>query len=258
MLLAVDIGNTNIKFGVFDADQLVFKLSVPTIRDLTPDGLSRVVGSRIEQTIESAIVSSVVPEVDTTVREFLRSAFEIEPVFVKNDFDFGLTIKYEPLADAGSDRLVNTYSAVEKYDAPCIVCSFGTALTIDVVNKYRVLVGGLIAPGMNTIAAALKATTSKLPEVEIAKPADVIQNTTVGSIQSGIVYGYFGLVEELLTKTKNEIGGNTKVVATGGFASLIAENTTQIDIIDDNLLLDGLQKLFSRLYGQTNPVSELL
>lgn len=258
MLLAVDIGNTNIKFGVFDADHLVFKLSVPTIRDLTSGGLAKVVGSRITQTIESAIVSSVVPESNDAVRDFLRSAFEIEPVFVQNDFDFGLTIKHDPLSDAGSDRLVNAFSAVEKYGAPCIVCSFGTALTIDVVNKYRVLIGGLIAPGMNTLAAALKSTTSKLPEVDIAKPADVIQNTTVGSIQSGIVYGYFGLVEELLTKTRTEIGGTTKVVATGGFAALIAENTTQIDVIDDNLLLDGLQKLFSRLYGQTKPVSGLL
>ncbi len=258
MLLAVDIGNTNIKFGVFEDDRLVFKLSVPTIRDLTGEGLAKVVGSRIKQTIESAIISSVVPEIDAAVSGFLRSALEVEPVFVRNDFDFGLTIKHEPLSDAGSDRLVNAFSAVEKYGAPCIVCSFGTALTIDVVNKYRVLLGGLIAPGLNALAAALKTTTSKLPEVEIAKPADVIQNTTVGSIQSGIVYGYFGLVEELLTKTKNEIGDTTRVVATGGYAALIAENTTQIDVIDDNLLLDGLQKLFSRIYGQTKPVSGLL
>jgi type III pantothenate kinase len=157
-------------------------------------------------------------------------------------------VKYEPLADAGSDRLVNTFAAVEKYGTPLIVCSFGTALTIDVVNKYKVLVGGLIAPGMNTLAAALKATTSKLPEVEIAKPETVIQNTTVGSIQAGIVYGYFGMVEELLTRTKNEIGKNPKVVATGGFAALIAENTTLIDVIDDNLLLDGLRLLHNRLY----------
>lgn len=248
MLLAVDIGNTQTKFGVFEAEQLKSKLAIPTVREITSSGLAKVVGNRITDTIEAAIVSSVVPEIDAAFREFVGTQYAVEPVFVENDFDFGLTIKYEPLTDAGADRLVNTFSAVEKYGAPCIVCSFGTALTIDVVNKYRVLVGGMIAPGMNTLAVALNSTTSKLPEVTIEKPASLIQNTTVESIRSGIVYGYFGMVERLLASTREEIGGETKVIATGGTASMIAENTTQIDIIDDNLLLEGLQRLYERLY----------
>lgn len=247
MLLAVDIGNTNIKFGVYDAEDLRAKLSVPTIRDISAAGLAKVVGSRVTHTISTAIVSSVVPEVDAAVREFINSSFGVAPLFVANDCDLGLTIKYEPLADAGSDRLVNTFAAVEKYGAPVIVCSFGTALTIDYVNKYRVLIGGLIAPGMNTLATALKTTTSKLPEVKIEKPVALIQTTTVGSIQSGIVYGYFGLVESLLTQVKKEMGDDARVIATGGFASLIAENTTQINAVDENLLLDGLQRLHTRL-----------
>ncbi len=248
MLLAVDIGNTNIKFGVYDGETLLAKLSVPTIRNISAAGLTKVIGSRVTHTISAAIVSSVVPEVDAAVREFINSSFGVAPVFVANDCDLGLTIKYEPLADAGSDRLVNTFSAVEKYGVPCIVCSFGTALTIDYVNKYRVLIGGLIAPGMNTLATALKSTTSKLPEVKIEKPDAVIQNTTVGSIQSGIVYGYFGLVESLLAQVKKEMGDDAQVIATGGFAALIAENTTQINVVDENLLLDGLQKLHARLH----------
>lgn len=247
MLLAVDIGNTNIKFGVYDGEELLAKLSVPTIRDISASGLEKVVGSRVSHNISAAIVSSVVPEVDAAVRNFISLSFGVTPLFVSNDCDLGLTIKYEPLEDAGSDRLVNTFAAVEKYGAPCIVCSFGTALTVDYVNKYRVLIGGLIAPGMNTLATALKLTTSKLPEVVIEKPSAVIQNTTIGSIQSGIVYGYFGLVESILTKVKKEMGDDAQVIATGGFATLISQNITLIDHVDENLLLDGLLRLHDRL-----------
>ncbi len=247
MLLAVDIGNTNVKFGVYDGESLIAKLSVPTIRDISAAGLTKVVGSRVTHEISAAIVSSVVPEVDAAMREFINKSFGVAPLFVANDCDLGLTIKYEPLEDAGSDRLVNTFAAVEKYGVPVIVCSFGTALTIDYVNKYHVLIGGLIAPGMNTLAAALKLTTSKLPEVAIEKPDAVIQNTTVASIQSGIVYGYFGLVESLLAKIKTEMGDDAHVIATGGFAALIERNTTQINAVDENLLLGGLQRLHARL-----------
>ncbi len=248
MLLAVDIGNTNIKFGVFDGELLAFKLSILTIRELSSDGLTKVVAPKLSHPISSAIVSSVVPEIDAAMRGFVLAQYGVEPIFVENDMDFGLKINYEPLADAGSDRLVNTFSAVGKYGAPCITCSFGTAFTIDVVDVEHTLIGGLIAPGMNTLAAALKITTSKLPEIKIEKPQTIIQNTTIGSIQSGIVYGYFGLVDALLTRVKNEIGNDPKVIATGGFAALVAENTSQIDIVDENLLLYGLQMLHKRLY----------
>ena len=247
MLLAIDIGNTTIKFGVYDGEKLMAKLQIPTIRDLSAESLIKVVASKLTHPVTAAIVSSVVPEIDAAVRDFLTGHFGVAPVFVTNDIDFGIKINYEPLEDAGSDRLVNTFSAVEKYGVPCIVCSFGTALTIDVVDADRTLIGGLIAPGMNTLATALKTTTSKLPEVAIEKPHSVIQNTTIGSIQSGIVYGYFGLVEELLSRVKKESGISSKVVATGGYADLISENTTQIDVIDKNLLLDGLRMLHDRL-----------
>ncbi len=247
MLLAVDIGNSRTKFGVFDGETLISKLSIPTLRDISTAGLIKTVGDKLPRPITHAIVSSVVPEINNAARSFIDSYFAVDPILVTNDLDFGLTIDYRPLEDAGSDRLVNTFSAVEKYGVPCIVCSFGTALTIDVVNKNRVLTGGLIAPGMNTLAAALKLTTSRLPEVEIEKPDAVIQNTTVGCLQSGIVYGYFGLVDGLLQRLKKEIGDNPKVIATGGFAAMIAENTNHIDIVDENLMLDGLRRLHERV-----------
>lgn len=247
MLLAVDIGNTNIKLGVFTGGTLTAKLSIPTARDLTATDLEKLISARITQTIEAVIVSSVVPELNDPFRDFVVSAYSVTPYFVSNDVDLGLEIKYEPLSDAGSDRLVNTFAAVEKYGVPLIVCSFGTALTIDVVDAERTLSGGLIAPGMNTLAAALKLTTSRLPEVEIETPGTAIQNTTVGSIQSGIVYGYFGLVKELLDRVKRESGDNAKVVATGGSAQFVADSTGQIDVVDKDLLLDGLYRLHTRL-----------
>jgi type III pantothenate kinase len=246
MLLAVDIGNTNIKFGVYNGDLLLAKLSIPTIRDITPEALAKVVGAKLPAGVKSALVSSVVPEVNAAIWNFIQVHYGVVAVFVENTFNLGLKINYQPIEDVGADRLINAFSAVEKYGAPCIVCSFGTALTIDVVDANRTLIGGLIAPGMDTLSAALKTTTSKLPEVAIEKPATVIQNTTVGSIQSGIVYGYFGLVTELLTRVKAEVGGEPKIIATGGFAKLIAENTEQIDVINYNLLLDGLRLLHQR------------
>lgn len=250
MLLAVDIGNTNIKLGTFDRGTLVSKISIPTIRDVGADGLAAVLVARLSGHFSDAIVSSVVPELDAAMRSFIRSHLSVDPTFVRNDLDFGIEIDYRPIEDAGADRLVNTFSAVEKYGPPCIVCSFGTALTIDVVNSDRVLRGGLIAPGVRTLAEALEIAASRLPRVEIEKPAATIQNTTVGSLQSGIVFGYFGLVEGLLTRIKNEIGDDPKVIATGGFAPLVAENTDQIDIVDPDLMLDGLCRLHQRLTGR--------
>lgn len=248
MLLAIDIGNTNTKLGVFDHENLVAKISVPTSREITPDVIARVLADKITQPIDAAIISSVVIEADYAFREYVASNFGVATTFVRHDLDFGFKIDYQPAEDAGTDRLVNALAAIEKYGAPCIVCSFGTAMTIDVVNERRELTGGLIAPGMKTLAAALELTTSKLPEVEIKKPDKVIQNTTVGAIQSGIVYGYFGMVDCLLTAVKKEAADDMKVIATGGFAQMIAENIDHIDFVDKDLTLDGLQRLHSRIH----------
>lgn len=249
MLLAVDIGNSNIKFGIFDGDTLLSRFSIQTKRDLSVDDLTDAVGDSLELPISSAIVCSVVPEIDSTMREFLTRRLN-DPVFVRNDFDFGLKINYEPLSAAGTDRLVNSFAAVEKYGPPCIVCSFGTATTIDVVSEKRELLGGLIAPGFVTMAKALHLNAARLPEVEIVAPANVIGNTTPTSIQAGIYYSQIGLIETAVAKIKEEIVGNPKVVATGGFASMIADRSGVIDTVDENLLLDGLRILNTRLEFQ--------
>ncbi|MBK7392618.1 MAG: type III pantothenate kinase [Chloracidobacterium sp.] len=243
MLLAVDIGNSAIKFGVFDGQRLSSKFSIPTKSDLHS---AELIAKVCNATISKALVCSVVPGVNAQVDKILGSTFEIDVYFVTNDMDFGLDIKYEPLAAAGTDRLVNAFSAAEKYGTPVIACSFGTATTIDVVDKNRVLLGGLIAPGMKTMAKALHLNTAQLPEVEIDAPKSVINHTTETSIQAGVFYSQIGLVESSIARIKKEIGDNAKVIATGGFAPMIAENTDVIDVVDVGLLLDGLRILAER------------
>ena len=245
MLLAVDIGNSNIKFGIFDSEQLLSKFSIQTHDELTTDSLKPLLGNDVS--ISNAIICSVVPDADASMREFLISVGVRQPLFVENDFDFGLKIDYDPITAIGTDRLVNSFASVEKYGAPCIVCSFGTATTIDVVNENRELFGGIIAPGMKTMAKALHFNTAQLPDVEIEKPESIIGNSTATSIQSGIFYGHIAMAEGLIVRMKKEYGNNTKVIATGGFAHIIAQNTSQIDFLDNDLTLDGLSKLYRRL-----------
>ena len=247
MILAVDIGNSSIKFGIFDGEALLSKFSIPATRGLTVDDLTFAVGRSLDPQISSAIACSVVPELESPLSRFLKTALGVDTLFVTNGFPFGLTIKYEPLEAAGTDRLVNSFAAAEKYGVPCIVCSFGTATTIDVVSEGHELLGGLIAPGMATMAKALHLNTAKLPEVEIRSLDSVISHTTETSIQSGIFYSQVGLVESSVLRIKNEIGDGPTVVATGGFASMIAENAGVIDVVDENLLLDGLRMLYSRM-----------
>lgn len=247
MLLAVDIGNSSIKFGVYDGETLVSKFTIPATHSLIFDDLKAAIGRDLERPVSSAIVCSVVPDINEHLATFVKSSLNIDPLFVVNDFPFGLKINYEPFSAAGTDRLVNSFAAAEKYGVPCVVCSFGTATTIDVVSRNRELLGGLIAPGMATMAKALHLNTAKLPEIEVKPHDSVINRTTETSIRAGIIYSQVGLVESSVVRIRAEIGGDPQVIATGGFASMIAENTKVIDVIDENLLLDGLRMLYSRM-----------
>ncbi|CAN5482518.1 type III pantothenate kinase [soil metagenome] len=246
MLLAVDIGNTNIKFGVFDNENLVAKLSLPTNRDLTAEAVSKVLSHRLTQDITAAIVCSVVPEVRDAVSRFVSNSYNIDPIWVSNDLDYGLKIIYEPLAAAGTDRIVNSFAAAEKYGVPCVVCSFGTATTIDVVSSARELLGGMIAPGFRTMSTALRLMTSNLPEVGLQKPENILGNTTIESIRSGIYFSQLGFIESAIARISAEIGAKPFVVATGGFANEIAADTTVVDKVDELLTLDGLRMLYSQ------------
>lgn len=241
MLLAVDIGNTSIKFGVFDGETLKHRSSIST----NSDDLSDAVASLTD--LSSAIICSVVPTRTKEVSDAIRQRFGVEARVVTNRDDFGLTVRYEPLDVAGTDRLVNAFAAAERYGAPVIVCSFGTATTIDVVNGNMELLGGLIAPGMVTSAKALYLNTACLPEIEPGPADGVINHTTESSIRAGLFYSQIGLVEAAVSRARKETGGKAKVVATGGFARMIAEHSDVIDVVDGDLVLNGLQLLDGRL-----------
>lgn len=246
MLLAVDIGNTNTKLAVFDGDELISKTSISTSRGRSVDDITSELHAKIDHETDTAIVCSVVPELNDVVRDAIFAALGVNSRIVDNHDDLGIEIRYEPLQDAGADRLVNAFSAVEKYGTPVIVCSLGTATTIDAINGERVLLGGVIAPGLHTLSKALHLTTSRLPEVEIEFPDRTIQKTTVKCLQSGIVIGYVEMVDGLIRRICKELGEDAKIVVTGGNASLVAEHSAHKMTVETDLLLYGLAKLSIR------------
>jgi type III pantothenate kinase len=245
MLLAVDIGNTSIKFGVFDGDEIVSTHIIPTIRENTAAEIAASVDEWLPTGLTAAMISSVVPELDEPIAEYLETRAESLSI-VRTTDDFGLTYNF-PIDEAGTDRLVNASAAASLYGVPCIVIAFGTATTIDAVSREREHLGGLIAPGPATTARALELAASKLPEVTIAEPPNVIATNTEHAIQAGIFYSQIGLVERAVPDIKKQIGTDARVVATGGFAQLIADKCRGIDVIDRDLTLKGLKLLRSRM-----------
>lgn len=246
MLLAIDIGNSSIKFGTFDNENLISRFTIPTVRTNTADDIDFLIRNNFNQKISAIVISSVVPELKVSFQNLGGKFFNLSPTFVDNTFDFGLKIKYFPPENLGVDRIVAAFAAVEKYGKPCIVCDFGTATTIDAVNEQGEFLGGTIVAGMNLLADALHRRTSKLPMVELKKPASVIGNSTVSSIQSGIYFGYVGLADGIIRRMTEELGEKPRIVATGGFANLIAESAEMIEIVDENLMLEGLRLIYER------------
>ena len=253
MLLAIDIGNSSIKFGIFDGERLFHKFSVQTKRDYTAeelmfDRLKLVDQKFIQVDISACIVSSVVPELNTVVAQACREMFKVTARFVDSTWNFGLNIQYDPPEAAGTDRLVNAFAAVRKYGKPSIICSFGTATTVDAVNGAGDFLGGVIAPGILVSAKALQLATAKLPNVPIEKPATVFGTSTASSIQAGIVLGHAAMVEGIIRRMLLETAGfsssaDLNIVATGGLAGLIAPDVPAITQIDENLTLEGLRML---------------
>ena len=252
MLLAIDIGNSSIKFGIFDGATLADKFNIPTNLDYTTEELvfdrfHDIDDTFIQLKFAAVIVASVVPILNDVIAETCFELFKVKAVFVDSSLDLKMKIAYEPQSAVGADRIVNVFSAIKKYGTPLIVCSFGTATTMDVANEDGDYVGGLIAPGMGTMAEALHLKTAKLPAVRIKRPEAVVRNTTEGSIESGVFYGHVAMAEGLIERIQTEYGSakRPKVIATGGFATLIAAETKLFDIVDENLTLDGL-----RIIGQ--------
>ena len=252
MLLAIDIGNSTTKVGIFEGEDIADRITIDTQPVRTAEELFRSLEAELPENVTGVAISSVVKEANPVFRRFSQAFLKVDPLFVDHTFDFGFSINYFPPEDCGADRLVDAFSAIQKFGAPCIVCDFGTATTIDVVTKNREYIGGIITPGINTLASALFEKTSKLPRVELRKPDHVIGKSTVGSIESGIYYGYVELVDGIIERILEETRGEPKVVSTGGFADLIAEESQFVELIERDLMLDGLNMLYKRWESKTD------
>jgi len=253
MLLAIDLGNTNTVFGVYDAsDKLVMHWRLSTQKERTVDEYGILLRNLFSlekidaKKIRRVIIASVVPPLDPVLNEMVSAYFSVKPVFVTHE-NAGIPVLYDDPREVGADRIVDAVAVVEKYGKPAIVVDFGTATTFDAITAAGEYRGGVIAPGIVISAEALYEHAAKLPRIEIRKPANVIGTSTVGSMQSGLFYGYVALVDGILTRMKKELGAKTRVIGTGGQATFISQETKLIDTVDANLTLDGLQILASRL-----------
>ncbi|MBV9215309.1 MAG: type III pantothenate kinase [Acidobacteria bacterium] len=245
MLLAIDVGNSSLKFALFDGENLSRKLSIATDREATRTELQSFLGSNVTDAVTAAIACSVVPEMDDALTGAVRDTFGVDLTLVKTSDDFGLTF-LGPIDHAGTDRLVNSSATASIYGVPAILISFGTATTIDAIDRDRRHLGGLIAPGMRTAAKALELAASKLPEIAIAKPDNVVGYDTIDAIRSGIFNSQVGLIKHVTKRLKDKMGEDPRVIATGGFASMIADECDCIDVVDNDLTVNGLRMLYSQ------------
>jgi type III pantothenate kinase len=250
MLLTVDIGNTNTLLGIFLDDELVFHWRLKSDARRTQDeywvyldAFFRMAGV-IPSRIDGAIVSSVVPTLTDTFREMCLVRFGLKPLFVESGVKTGIALLVDNPKEVGADRIVNAVAAYERFHRACVVVDFGTATTFDVISERGEYLGGVIAPGIGISAEALFKRTSKLPRVELEKAGRVIGKNTIEHIQSGLVYGYASMVEGMLVRIFKELGAPCPVIATGGFAQLIASHTKMIEQVDELLTLKGLRMLF--------------
>jgi type III pantothenate kinase len=256
MLLALDVGNTNTKLGLYRLDARQPPLAahgrLTTHRDRTVDdygvlllNLFQMNGMATSQ-VTNIIIASVVPPVESTLRRVCENYFHVQPLFVEPGIRTGMPVLVDNPAELGADRLADSIAAFERYGGPCIVVNFGTATKFEVISARGEYLGGAIAPGLGISADALFSSAALLTRVDIKRPAKAIGANTVEYLQSGLYFGYIGLVDGILARIVAELGRQPRVIATGGLARMIAEESRYIAGIDDMLTLDGLRILFER------------
>jgi len=252
-LLVVDVGNTNVVLGIYRDDDLVGSWRLATARERTADEygiLTRQLIGDSASSLDGAIVSSVVPPLNSAFAGMIQHHFGIEALFVEPGVKTGIAIHVDNPQEVGADRIVNCVAAFERYGGPSIIVDFGTATTFDVVTANAEYVGGVIAPGLNISAEALFARASRLPRVDIRRPPTVIGTNTVVNMQSGLYFGYLGLVDGILARMKTELPRLKKIVATGGLAKLLAPDSEHIEEVRDDLTLEGLKIIYDRNRGK--------
>ncbi len=252
MLLAIDIGNTNVVWGLFEGSTLKghWRLATDTRRTDHEYGMLFVSLLQTEglapTQITGCILSSVVPALTSTFDSMVQIYFHHAPLTVTTDIDSGLTLRYANPKEIGSDRIVNAAAAYARYRSDLIIVDFGTATTFCAVTKSAEYLGGVIAPGLGISADALFSRTAKLPRVEIIRPKTVIGTDTIGGIQSGLLFGYVGLVDGIIARMTRELGHPSRIIATGGLAPVIAKETESIQEVRPFLTLEGLEFLYRR------------
>lgn len=252
MLLAIDIGNTNITMGVYNEDLLIGTYRLTTKMQRTSDEygfmlLSFLNASSIQvEQIDDIIISSVVPKINYSFTNSIKKYLHKNPIFIGPGVKTGIDIRIDNPSTLGADRLVDAAGAYYTYGGPCIVIDFGTATTYDVVTAKGEFIGGATAPGIGISAHALSSQAAKLPEVEIQKPEKIIAKNTIKSMQAGTVFGYIGLTEYIIQKIKEEYGQDLKVISTGGLGRIIANETDKIDVYDIDLTFKGLKIIYEK------------
>lgn len=253
MILVVDVGNTNINFGVYEGEKMLVMFKLTAKVDRTSDEFGLNIRELLDlnnidkNSITGVAIASVVPNVMHSLITAIERYIGCKPLIVGPGTKTGIKVATENPKEMGADRIVDAVAAYEKYGGPILVLDFGTATTYDLVTEDGSLIVGITAPGIRISAKALWEDTAKLPEIEIKKPASILAKETVSSMQAGLVYGQIGQTEYIIEKVKEESGlKNLKVIATGGLGSIISDETDKIEVYDKFLTLDGLRMIYEK------------
>lgn len=252
MLLALDAGNSNITIGAFDGAKLVSQWRLRTIREQTPDEWGVLLRNLFSLSsldlaaIDGVVIASVVPALDQPLAAMSERYFQRAPLFVSPLGNLGIKVKIDNPREVGADRLANSVAGFHKYGGPCVIVDLGTTINFDVVSRDAEFIGGVIGPGIGMSINGLFAKTARLPMVDFREPEKLIGSNTVGNIQSGLYYGFIGMIDGIVERMVAQLGPETKAVATGGQGELIVRGSRMVKVYDEHLTLEGLRLIWER------------